>query len=230
MSEHLLAQATDPAPVDACGSEPGFVCEWVWDASGNERLAEIVGWSVELPLKVGVILIAALVVNRLLRGTIDSVVNRLVESRSKDETSTESDALVARVGRRARARLTRIHERAERSRQRAKTLGGLLRTATTVVVYVLAVLLALGEIGFDLGPLIAGAGIVGFAIGFGAQSMVADFIAGIFILVEDQYAEGDFVDLGDASGTVERVSLRTTVLRDINGAVWVVPNLSLIHI
>ena len=101
---------------------------------------------------------------------------------------------------------------------------GLLRTTTTGAVYVLAVLLALGEIGFDLGPLIAGAGIVGFAIGFGAQSMVSDFIAGIFILVEDQYAEGDYVDLGDASGTVERVNLRTTVLRDIAGAVWVVPN------
>ena len=75
-----------------------------------------------------------------------------------------------------------------------------------------------------MGPLIAGAGIVGFAVGFGAQSAVSDFIAGIFILVEDQYAEGDFVDLGEASGTVERVSLRTTVLRDVHGAVWVVPN------
>ena len=176
MSEQLLVQATDSASVDACGSDPGFVCEWVWDASGNERLAEIIGWSVERPLKVVLILLAAVVINRLLRGTIDTVVKRLVESRSKDETTAESDALVARVGRRARAKLTRIHERAERSRQRAKTLGGLLRTATTVVVYVLATLLALGEIGFDLGPLIAGAGIVGFAIGFGAQSMVADFM------------------------------------------------------
>jgi small conductance mechanosensitive channel len=221
MSNQLLVQAV--APDLACGSEPGFVCEWVWDVSGNERLAEIIGWSVQRPLKVVLILLVAVVVNRLLKGTIDGVVNRLVESRSENESAAESGALVARVGRRAR-RLTRIHERAERSRQRARTLGGLLRTTTTGAVYVLAVLLALGEIGFDLGPLIAGAGIVGFAIGFGAQSMVSDFIAGIFILVEDQYAEGDYVDLGDASGTVERVNLRTTVLRDIAGAVWVVPN------
>ena len=221
MSNQLLVQAV--APDLACGSEPGFVCEWVWDVSGNERLAEIIGWSVERPLKVVLILLVAVVVNRLLKGTIDGVVNRLVESRSENESAAESGALVTRVGRRAR-RLTRIHERAERSRQRARTLGGLLRTTTTGAVYVLAVLLALGEIGFDLGPLIAGAGIVGFAIGFGAQSMVSDFIAGIFILVEDQYAEGDYVDLGDASGTVERVNLRTTVLRDIAGAVWVVPN------
>ena len=221
MSNQLLVQAV--APDLACGSEPGFVCEWVWDVSGNERLAEIIGWSVQRPLKVVLILLVAVVVNRLLKGTIDGVVNRLVESRSENESAAESGALVARVGRRAR-RLTRIHERAERSRQRARTLGGLLRTTTTGAVYVLAVLLALGEIGFDLGPLIAGAGIVGFAIGFGAQSMVSDFIAGIFILVEDQYAEGDYVDLGDASGTVLSVNLRTTVLRDIAGAVWVVPN------
>lgn len=224
MPNQLLAQATAPDLADACGSESGFVCEWVWDVSGNERLAEIIGWSVERPLKVVLILIAAVVVNRLLKGTINTVVNRLVANRTEVEDTAGSDALVARVGRRARARLTRIHERAERSRQRARTLGGLLRTTSTVVVYGLAVLLALGEIGFDLGPLIAGAGIVGFAVGFGAQSAVADFIAGIFILIEDQYAEGDIVDLGDASGTVDRVSLRTTVLRDINGSVWVVPN------
>ena len=221
MLNQLLAQAV--APDLACGSEPGFVCEWVWDASGNERLAEIIGWSVERPLKVVLILLAAVVVNRLLKNTIDGVVSRLVESRSEKESAAESGALVARVGRRAR-KLTGIHERAERSRQRARTLGGLFRTTTTVAIYVLALLLALGEIGFDLGPLIAGAGIVGFAIGFGAQSMVSDIIAGIFILVEDQYAEGDWVDLGDASGTVEAVNLRTTVLRDIAGSQWVVPN------
>ena len=85
-------------------------------------------------------------------------------------------------------------------------------------------MLALGEIGFDLAPLIAGAGIVGLAIGFGAQSLVADFIAGIFIVIEDQYGVGDYVDVGAASGTVERVSLRTTVLRDVEGVVWVIPN------
>ena len=221
MSNQLLAQAVTPDL--ACGSEPGFVCEWVWDVSGNERLAEIIGWSVERPLKVVLILLAAVVVNRLLKNTIDGVVSRLVESRSEKESAAESGALVARVGRRAR-KLTGIHERAERSRQRARTLGGLFRTTTTVAIYVLALLLALGEIGFDLGPLIAGAGIVGFAIGFGAQSMVSDIIAGIFILVEDQYAEGDWVDLGDASGTVEAVNLRTTVLRDLAGSQWVVPN------
>ena len=224
MADQILVQSDVPGLSDACGLEPGLVCEWIWDVSGNERLAEIAAWGLEKPLKIILILFGAVLVNRLVKRTIRGVVNRLVEDRSKNENNQKSDALMARVGRKAKARLQRMQDRAERSRQRAKTLGGLLSTASTVSIYSLSILLALGEIGFDLGPLIAGAGIVGFAIGFGAQSAVADFIAGIFILVEDQYAEGDFVDLGDASGTVERVSLRTTVLRDVHGSVWVVPN------
>ena len=104
------------------------------------------------------------------------------------------------------------------------TLGAVLRSLAGFAVYALAFMVALGELGRDLGPLIAGAGIVGLAIGFGAQSLVADFIAGIFIIIEDQYGVGDYVDVGAASGTVEKVTLRTTVLRDVHGALWVVPN------
>ena len=224
MFEQVVAQVDASGLSDACGSEPGFVCEWIWDVSGNERLAEIVAWGVEKPLKILLILLGAYIANRILKKAISTVVERLVQERPLIEDEEKSDALVARVGRRAKAKLQKNRERAERSRQRAKTLGGLLSTVATLTTCSLGLLLVLGEIGFDLGPLIAGAGIVGFAVGFGAQSAVSDFIAGIFILVEDQYAEGDFVDLGEASGTVERVSLRTTVLRDVNGAVWVVPN------
>ena len=224
MFERVIAQVDPSGLTDACGLEPSFVCEWIWDVSDNERLAEISAWAVEKPLKIVFILVGAYVANRILKKAISTVVDRLVQERSLIDDDEKSDALVARVGRRAKARLQKNRERAERSRQRAKTLGGLLSTLATLTTYSLGVLLALGEIGFDLGPLIAGAGIVGFAVGFGAQSAVSDFIAGIFILVEDQYAEGDFVDLGEASGTVERVSLRTTVLRDVHGAVWVVPN------
>ncbi|MAU35407.1 MAG: mechanosensitive ion channel protein MscS [Actinobacteria bacterium] len=224
MFEKIIAQIDTSGLTDACGSEPSFVCEWIWDVTANERLAEISAWGVEKPLKILFILVGAYIANRVLKKAISTVVGRLVQEKSLTEDEEKSDALVARVGRRAKARLQKNQERAERSRQRAKTLGGLLSTLSTLTTYSLGVLLALGEIGFDLGPLIAGAGIVGFAVGFGAQSAVSDFIAGIFILVEDQYAEGDFVDLGEASGTVERVSLRTTVLRDVNGAVWVVPN------
>ena len=82
----------------------------------------------------------------------------------------------------------------------------------------------LGELGVNLGPLIAGAGIAGVAIGFGAQSLVKDFLSGIFMLVEDQYGVGDIIDAGEATGTVEAVTLRTTRLRDVDGTVWHVPN------
>ena len=85
-------------------------------------------------------------------------------------------------------------------------------------------MLVLGEIGFQLGPFIAGAGIVGVALGFGAQNLVKDFLSGIFMLLEDQYGVGDVVDLGEASGTVEGVGLRVTRLRDGNGTVWYVRN------
>jgi small conductance mechanosensitive channel len=76
----------------------------------------------------------------------------------------------------------------------------------------------------SIGPLIAGAGIAGIAIGFGAQALVRDYLTGIFMLTEDQYGVGDVVDVGEASGVVERVTLRLTILRDLEGTVWYVPN------
>src|SRR4029453_3214686 len=91
-------------------------------------------------------------------------------------------------------------------------------------IWTLAALMALGTLGLDLGPLIAGAGIVGVAIGFGSQNLVRDFISGIFMLMEDQYGVGDVVDAGPATGTVEGVGLRTTRLRDANGTLWHIPN------
>ncbi len=224
MANNLLAQAPAQGLVDACGDRPGFICEAVWDITGNEAVSEIAAWLVERPLKVVIILAGAIVVNRLVKRMVDRMVERLVSTRSKQETEAESDAMVVRMGRRARGKLRKIHERAERSRQRYLTLGAVLRSIAGAAVYLTALMLALGEIGFDLAPLIAGAGIVGLAIGFGAQSLVADFIAGIFVIVEDQYGVGDYVDVGAASGTVERVTLRTTVLRDVEGVVWVVPN------
>ena len=111
-----------------------------------------------------------------------------------------------------------------RSLQRAETVGALLRSITAFGVWVVAALMVMGELGLALGPLIAGAGIVGIALGFGAQNLVRDFISGIFMLVEDQYGVGDVIDAGPATGTVEAVSLRTTRLRDVNGVVWHIPN------
>ena len=118
----------------------------------------------------------------------------------------------------------RVHGGTARSRQRAKTLADLLGSAGTFGIWVMAVLTILGELGIDLAPLIAGAGIIGIALGFGAQNLVRDFLSGIFMLLEDQYGVGDVIDVGDASGTVEGVSLRSTRLRDVEGNLWHFPN------
>lgn len=112
----------------------------------------------------------------------------------------------------------------ERRRQRAQTIGSVLKSTSTFLIYGLAFILVLGELGINLGPIIASAGIIGVAIGFGAQNLVKDFLSGIFMMVEDQYGVGDVVDIGEATGTVEAVGLRITTLRDVKGTVWYVRN------
>jgi small conductance mechanosensitive channel len=112
----------------------------------------------------------------------------------------------------------------ERRVQRANTIGSVLRSVTSVVVLSVASIMVMAEFGLDLAPVLASAGIVGVALGFGAQNLVRDFLSGMFMLLEDQYGVGDVVDVGEASGTVEAVGLRITTLRDVRGTVWYVRN------
>ena len=158
------------------------------------------------------ILAAAWVANRLVRRAI----RRLVASMSEDRglAALRAPTALARTG--EIPSLRRV--------QRAETVGALLKSVASFGIWTLAVLMALGTLGLDLGPLIAGAGIVGVAVGFGSQNLVRDFISGIFMLMEDQYGVGDVVDAGPATGTVEGVGLRTTRLRDVNGTLWHIPN------
>ncbi len=126
-----------------------------------------------------------------------------------------------------RSYLSRIkHTKGEPDREatRQQTLGLVLRSIVSIVVLVVAALMALSELDIELGPLLASAGIAGVAIGFGAQSLVRDFLSGFFMLVEDQFGVGDVIDVGEASGIVEAVNLRTTEIRDVNGTLWFVPN------
>ncbi|MDE0573525.1 mechanosensitive ion channel family protein [Demequina sp. B12] len=113
---------------------------------------------------------------------------------------------------------------AERRRQRAHTLKRVLDSALAVVVVIMLVMAVLAVLGLPVGPMLASAGIVGVALGFGAQSLVKDILAGVFMLIEDQYGVGDVVDLGAAAGSVEEVGLRCTRLRALDGTVWYVPN------
>lgn len=113
---------------------------------------------------------------------------------------------------------------AERHEQRTATVGSLLRNLTSITIGVIAVLLIMAVLGIPLAPLLASAGVGGIALAFGAQSLVKDFLSGVFMIMEDQYGVGDLVDTGEVTGTVEDVGLRVTRLRDSTGTVWYVRN------
>jgi len=204
---------------EACGADPGLVCETVFEWTDSRWLARLIEWIATAPFRILLILVVAMLVNRLARRAITRFTARLVQERSAEDLP-----LLGSLGNRAVAGLERLTERHERSRQRAETLGALLRSITTGSIFLVASLLVLGELRIDLGPLIAGAGVAGVAVGLGAQSVVRDFLAGMFIVIEDQYGVGDVVDVGEVIATVERVSWRTTWLRDVEGSLWIVPN------
>jgi small conductance mechanosensitive channel len=118
----------------------------------------------------------------------------------------------------------------ERRRQRATAIGSVLKSTTTVIVFTVAFLMILDLIGFNLAPVLTSLGIVGLALGFGAQTLVKDLIAGLFMLLEDQYGVGDVIDTGEAVGVVESVGLRTVTIRDVRGVVWYVRNGEIIRV
>lgn len=139
--------------------------------------------------------------------------------------------VAARIGGRLAARSIRsigarspLREASPRSEQRAETLAGVVVSLIRIFVWTVAVLLILDELTLNLGPLLAGVSIVGVAVGFGAQSLVKDFLSGFFVLVEDQYGVGDVITIADTTGTVEEINLRVTRLRAVDGTVWFVPN------
>ena len=111
-----------------------------------------------------------------------------------------------------------------RQKERATTLGGVLTATLKSATWIIGIAMALGEFGFDLGPLIASAGVVGVAIGLGAQTLVRDILSGIFMLIEDQYGVGDTVEVLEIKGVVEKVGLRITTVRDSNGTLWYLRN------
>ena len=170
----------------------------------------------ETAIELGVLLLVALIFYR--------VVNRAIKIVVHSSVNRAQARLAAAGSRTARifADVTGISN--SRHRARTETLGSLLRSINAVVVIVVTLMMMLRALGIPLTPLIASAGIGGVALGFGAQSLVKDFLSGIFLILEDQYGVGDIVDLGEASGTIEEVGLRVTRLRDATGQVWYVRN------
>ena len=214
----IFAQtSTNAGLVDACGeTDRGFVCERVYDWTENDGLATAADWLLDRPIRIAIILVVGWIVTRVAKRAIVRFTKRIASAPSSSRLQKLREKGPGRA----------LMDDAERSRadSRAETLGHVLRSVVVSVVWTFVALIILGEIGVNLGPLIAGAGIGGIAFGFGAQSIVKDFLSGLFMLIEDHYGVGDFVDLGYASGTVEEVSLRSTTIRDLKGTVWHVPN------
>src|SRR4051794_8092297 len=185
-----------------------FSHEW-WEAHAESLITK--------PAKILLIIVLAAVVRLML--------NRGIR-RLTDRTATGAVPSILRPWRRRGQRADRdgIEQIAARRTQRAEAIGSVLRSFASFVVLGIAVVLILGELGVNLAPIIASAGVIGVALGFGAQNLVKDFIAGIGIILEDQYGVGDVVDLGEASGTVEAVGLRITRLRDAHGVAWYARN------
>ncbi len=203
--------ADDPSPSPSQVVVPPELTGGITDASWWSDL--LVG----PVLRTVVIIVIAMVARVILAKAVDGFTRGMVAAAESDLPGT--------------GRLDDAHEtlgddgmRVERKVNRAATLGRLMKNVGSVLIIALAFLMILGEWGFHLGPLVAGAGILGIALGFGAQTLVSDFLSGVFMLLEDQYGVGDIIDLDGTAGLVEDVQLRVTRLRSVDGVVWWVRN------
>lgn len=156
-------------------------------------------WFVEVPVRIVAYLVVILIARYVLHRMIDRATT-------------------------GKKRAPRNEQVAERRQQRAQTIGSVLKSTVSIVLLIWLVLAILNVLGVNIAPFIASAGVVGLAIGFGAQNLVRDFVSGVFMLLEDQYGVGDVVDVGEAVGEVEGVGLRITTIRDIDGTLWYVRN------
>lgn len=204
---------------DAEGVRFDLLCQAVYRGTTSESLGALAGTWVPLILELLLILLLAYVVNRAAQRLIKRFIRKV-----------QADGLARLGALRGRNPLATTGPiNLARASMRTETIGTALRSVAAVFIYGLALVSILSTLGIALGPLLAGAGVVGVALGFGAQNLVKDFLAGMFILLEDQYGIGDIIDVGDAtapiaSGVVEGVTLRVTRVRDVNGTLWHVPN------
>ena len=159
---------------------------------------------------------------------LETVINWLLSSGIRIAVILVGSFIVIRIFtfliRRSKSRIESRHPDDIEMQKRAETLSRLVETTMRVVVLAAVLLMVLKEAGIDIGPLLAGAGVVGLAVGFGAQSLVKDVIGGFFILLENHMNVGDVVEIAGKAGLVEAINLRVTTLRDLGGNVHVVPN------
>src|SRR3954452_20217232 len=200
----------------SCVQDSTTLCAKVYDWFGLDWLAANADALSATHAKSLLIMALAVVVRLLLHRGI---------RRLTDRTATGAVPTILRPLRnRVPAHRDAVEQITARRTQRAEAIGSVLRSCASILTLGIGVVLVLGELGINLAPIVASAGVVGVALGFGAQNLVKDFIAGIGIILEDQYGVGDVVDLGEVSGTVETVGLRITRVRDANGVVWYARN------
>lgn len=209
-------------PAGTCGPETRRVCEWVYEQTGgNTTAASAADWLVGRPLAI----LGAFLVGWVLRLLVRTLVARGV-----DRLLAQGPVLVPLRSGRALTRTSPgpadpLPERDEARRTtRAHAVATAVSSTLSALVWALVLIAVAGILGMDLGPVIAGAGLAGIALAFGAQSLIQDLLSGVLILLEDHFGIGDEIDIGDAVGVVEKMSLRETVLRDLDGTVWHVRN------
>ena len=201
-----------PSRVDGIDEDSGQMSnEW---ATWADRL-------VGTPLQIAGILLGALVARWLLHRVIARVVA---------QASTRHEHRARGLGRAGAVLAEASGVAHERYVARTQTLGAVLRSVVTVTVTTIATLTIMATLGIPLAPLLASAGVGGVALGFGAQSLVKDFLSGIFMIVEDQYGVGDTIDTGSAIGVVEDITLRVTRVRDATGVIWYIRNGEIVRI
>lgn len=218
-AEPLLPWAQDGSPETACRDRtPTTACRLVWNISHNTDFTTFYSTWLDGPLTalfwIVVTFVVALIVRSIAHRMITKVTLRMAEGtmpeRVRERSRTAFEGSPALLN--------------KRRAQRAQTLGSVLRSVSSMLIMGTAAFSILGSLGLNLAPILASASVIGVAVGFGAQNIVKDLLAGLFMLLEDQYGVGDFIDVGTAKGTVEAVTLRVTRMRDVDGIVWYVPN------
>jgi len=170
------------------------------------------------PIRIVVLIIAAFVLRRVLHRMINRSIRRAV-----DRPLTSRNQMAQKL-------INATTVSAERRKQRLEALGSLAGSAVTFVIFLVAILMILAEMGFNITTLVAGTSVVAVTLAFGMQSIVKDLVSGVFMLVEDQLGVGDYVDMEKASGVVEGIGLRVTELRDKDGTAWYVRNGEIVRV
>ena len=171
---------------------------------------------VERPIRIAAIVVVALILRALIGRTIKRAVRATRDGKMQRRLIT--------IGEKSPLFVDTSPDAVARRQQRAATLGTVLRSIANVIIGTVAFVTILSEFDINLAPILASAGIVGVAFGFGAQNVVKDFLSGLFLVIEDTYGVGDTVDLGPATGTVEWIGLRSTRIRDVHGTLWSIRN------